>query len=351
MEDVRWVIRNCNICKLYEPIRAAATGVTPIPAKAPLDQLVIDSMDFRAMLDGNYRWILQVKDPFSKYIWLYPLPDKQAQTVAAALETQLLTHGIPRKMQVPPCAQSNSCCTHTICWWAGANSIRRCDNGTELKAEVLNLCALYEIKVVNGRLYHPQSQGTVEAANRTFKNRLAAVQAIEGTRDWGRFLYPIALVINTIYPSTLPGKLTPHHAWYGRPYVDWPAWTIARKEAKRARQHEAFGAPADGTADEDSAGSESEEVEVSGAEDSEDDSPFFLSELGQKVQDYGIKVAERMVKKRGKARVLRLQEIVLLSILKRLRISAEPARIPARVIKKYKNVSKAATFAINYNII
>jgi hypothetical protein len=43
-------------------------------------------MDFKAILDREYNWILQIKDTFSKYIWLILLPNKEAKIVAAAIE-------------------------------------------------------------------------------------------------------------------------------------------------------------------------------------------------------------------------------------------------------------------------
>jgi hypothetical protein len=43
-------------------------------------------MDFRSILDQEYNWILQIKDTFSKFVWLIPLPNKRAETVAEALE-------------------------------------------------------------------------------------------------------------------------------------------------------------------------------------------------------------------------------------------------------------------------
>jgi hypothetical protein len=43
-------------------------------------------MDFRTVLDNEYNWILQIKDTFSKYIWLIPLLDKEAKTVTVAIE-------------------------------------------------------------------------------------------------------------------------------------------------------------------------------------------------------------------------------------------------------------------------
>ena len=55
-----------------------------------------------------------------------------------------------------------------------------CDNGTEFKGEFLNVLKYYGIPVINRRAYHPQSQGSVEQANATFKRQLSACQAKHG---------------------------------------------------------------------------------------------------------------------------------------------------------------------------
>jgi len=38
-------------------------------------------MDFQAQADGDYKWILQKKDPFARYIWVDGLKDKEAYGV------------------------------------------------------------------------------------------------------------------------------------------------------------------------------------------------------------------------------------------------------------------------------
>jgi hypothetical protein len=43
-------------------------------------------MDFTFIPDYDFHWILQIKDTFSKYIWLAPLEDKHAKTVSKALK-------------------------------------------------------------------------------------------------------------------------------------------------------------------------------------------------------------------------------------------------------------------------
>jgi hypothetical protein len=55
-------------------------------------------MDFTSTTDGIYYWILQIKDTFSKYIWLIPLVDKRAITVAAALEIWIGQNGHARRL-------------------------------------------------------------------------------------------------------------------------------------------------------------------------------------------------------------------------------------------------------------
>jgi hypothetical protein len=49
-------------------------------------------------MDGDYCWILQIKDTFSKYIWLRPLINKEAATVAAEMEPWFGDNGVPRKL-------------------------------------------------------------------------------------------------------------------------------------------------------------------------------------------------------------------------------------------------------------
>jgi hypothetical protein len=47
----------------------------------------MDLMDFTSQPDGEYHWVLQLKDHFSRMIWLFPLKDKSNNEVANALRT------------------------------------------------------------------------------------------------------------------------------------------------------------------------------------------------------------------------------------------------------------------------
>jgi hypothetical protein len=96
---VAWVIKRCNVCQLTRgQTNAQKQPVIPILAKSPLDQLVIDLMDFRADPDGDLCWIGHLKSPFSKMCWLKGFPNKESQTIADWLEEWFDEHGEPRKL-------------------------------------------------------------------------------------------------------------------------------------------------------------------------------------------------------------------------------------------------------------
>jgi len=69
--------------------------------------------------------------------------------------------------------------------------------------------------MIRGRAYHPQSQGSIEIANRTFKNRLRAAQQASGWSDWVELLQDVANVINTTTSRALPCGKTPYEVWFG----------------------------------------------------------------------------------------------------------------------------------------
>jgi transposase InsO family protein len=81
---VAWVLDKCALCKLSSRNEGRAT-IKPIVAKHCMDRLVIDLMDFRSQADDGFKWILQIKDHFSRYVWAFAMKDKESATVGALL--------------------------------------------------------------------------------------------------------------------------------------------------------------------------------------------------------------------------------------------------------------------------
>ena len=99
----------------------------------------VDLIDFRSRPDGEYKWIMHVRDHFSKFSWAYPL--KCASEVAEHLADQFCTYGPARILQS--------------------------DNGCEFTAQVISdLKTIWpELVIIHGRPRYPQSQGSIERAN------------------------------------------------------------------------------------------------------------------------------------------------------------------------------------------
>jgi hypothetical protein len=58
------------------------------------------------------------------------------------------------------------------------------NNGTKFKGAVKLLCKAKGTRIVNKRAYYPQSQGSIEVANKIFKARLQATQQDTSIKRW-----------------------------------------------------------------------------------------------------------------------------------------------------------------------
>ncbi|KFX88862.1 hypothetical protein V490_07367 [Pseudogymnoascus sp. VKM F-3557] len=126
---------------------------------------------------GQYKWILHIKDHFSKYTQLYPLKSKHAEPIAECF-AQFIAAFLPPK-------------------------IMQADNGKEFKGALLLLLRKYGIQVVNGAPRSPQTQGLVEQANGVVENKLRAWKMDHGSTEWKDGLLEVTLAMNTQIHSTI----------------------------------------------------------------------------------------------------------------------------------------------------
>jgi hypothetical protein len=95
--NVSKVISGCTVCNSM----AKATKkppIIPIISKGCLHRIIIDLMDFRSNMDGPCCWIIQIKDHFSRYIWLEEMIDKEATTIANIIRRWIGANGRPHQL-------------------------------------------------------------------------------------------------------------------------------------------------------------------------------------------------------------------------------------------------------------
>ena len=194
------VLKECNgTCKLSKHIKTV-----PPPPKAMRTTNVMEVIqcDLIYITCGkglpssekhDFKYILSVKDCFSKFCWLFPLKSKEALPVTQCLKTIFSQYGPPKYL-------------HT-------------DNGKEFVNEsVHKLCCDMGINIKKGRPYHPQSQGQVEVLNKRIKSTLAHfLQKYENDIQcdvWPLILKDVTSHINNTWHYTI--RNTPFNVFMGR---------------------------------------------------------------------------------------------------------------------------------------
>jgi IS30 family transposase len=177
--------------------------------------------------DGEWEWILQVKDHFSRFIWLFALKDKSSAGVAAALD-----------VFISFCGEMHIC---------------QMDNGTEFKRKFLRILECHRCHVINGSPYQPATQGSVENANGSFKRRLRAVRMSTSYTGWKDLLSQIMRITNTTNNAALPRYVSPYEVFFGRKpryetkkadldevWVDWLEDSDEQEELVRVSEPPSF---------------------------------------------------------------------------------------------------------------
>ena len=150
----------------------------------------MDLIDMSSRPDEECKWILHLRDHYSKFSWAHALTSKRASEVAAKLVQTFCLFGSPRLLQS--------------------------DNGKEFVAAVIEELtkAWPGLTIIHGRPRHPQSQGCVERANGDLQRRLG--KWLEENEDcgWVLGLQHVMYSMNTSVSATT-GK-TPYEVVFGQ---------------------------------------------------------------------------------------------------------------------------------------
>lgn len=156
---------------------------------APMERMAMDLQGpFPESHRGN-RYILVVQDYFSKWVEIFPIPDKNGKTIAAILNDEIF-------------CRYASCCEILS------------DKGLEFENQhVKQVLDAWGVKKSRTSGYAPWSNGMLERSNRVLKNLLR--QNVHATYNrWDERLPQMRFVMNTIVHSTT-GE-TPYKVWFSR---------------------------------------------------------------------------------------------------------------------------------------
>jgi hypothetical protein len=88
----------CDVCQTRRYFQKPISG-KPIISIGFLTRVQMDLIDMRSVQYEDSKFILHVKDHFTKFSWLFALPTKEAKHVATNLRNIFYTSGPPKILQ------------------------------------------------------------------------------------------------------------------------------------------------------------------------------------------------------------------------------------------------------------
>jgi transposase InsO family protein len=182
-------IQQCTACQHFNIVRKGYHPMTAVHASLPGEHVAIDLAQFPMSASGNV-YVLLLVDVCTRFVFLEPIANKEASTIAAVLFKLFCLIGFPRIIQS--------------------------DNGTEFVNSIIK--ALTTKLSVDHRLttpYHPRANGVAERHVRSFKEMLQ--KGLDGDiLEWDKHIPMIQLQMNVKVVNL--HNSTPFSLFYGRSF-------------------------------------------------------------------------------------------------------------------------------------
>ena len=157
--DIQRFLNSQESYQITKPV-PKKTQTFSIISSAPNEHWQIDLVDM-TKYRTRFHFVMNIIDVFSKFVWSFPIVNKEAVTIVKNLEP-LLQLFSPKKLQS--------------------------DNGPEFKNKLMaDLCKKYNVQQIYSKSYTSNSQGLVERFNRTMRNQLERLMNIHHTNQWINF--------------------------------------------------------------------------------------------------------------------------------------------------------------------
>lgn len=184
-----WV-NQCSACQHFNIARKGYHPLKAIHAELPFEHVAVDTAQFKMSENGNM-FALVVVDVCTRFVFLEPLKNKEAATVAPVLFKLFCSVGFPKIIQS--------------------------DNGSEFVNEVIH--HLVTAMNIDHRLttpYHPRANGVAERHVKSFKDILKKYINGESTL-WDNHLPMVQLQLNTRVTNL--HSSTPFSLFFGRSFA------------------------------------------------------------------------------------------------------------------------------------
>ncbi|EKG09250.1 Integrase catalytic core [Macrophomina phaseolina MS6] len=188
--DVKEALKVCRNCVRRRHQSVARAPLRPIVVHDVFEKVQIDLIDYCNRPDPvtGDRYVLHMRDYFTDYTMLVPLPEKSAACVAAGVLRWICSFGPMRSVQN--------------------------DRGGGFLDVVKKIFQDYGIRIDVGRPHHPQAQGRIEQANGQAKSAIEAAKVEYGHPGFAYACVDAAIALNNRLSRTR--RCTPCFALFGR---------------------------------------------------------------------------------------------------------------------------------------
>lgn len=189
-KDITYFVKRCDQCQKgkYSLLRQQPMSITTTSTFA-FQKVFLDIVGPLEADQFDNKYILSLQCDLSKYVEGYPLPNKEAKTVAKAFaENFILRYGIPEEVLT--------------------------DKGTEFLSSIFKeTCKLLNIKQLNSTAYHHETLGAIENSHKSLGDFLR-IHATDHRETWSSWVQFWCFAYNnSVHTAT---RFTPFELVFGR---------------------------------------------------------------------------------------------------------------------------------------
>lgn len=195
--DIKNYIDSCDTCQRNKIQRKnfQAPMIITSQSTEPFERVSMDLVSYSDISDNNNKYVLTLQDDLTRFVQAYPIPDKEALTVAKQLIYFCQHYGVPKRF-------------HS-------------DQGTEFMNNVLKqLTKFLGSNHTFNTAYHPQTNGALERFHATLRDHIRMYHS-RRLKNWDEII-PFAIMChNTSVNSST--NYTPQELLFGykpRPFYN-----------------------------------------------------------------------------------------------------------------------------------